>query len=298
MSKGEKAANNQHPCGSKDRALTKPGIFLLSVLGAAFVVTYFPVWKRLVGTWMTSDEYSHGFLIVPLCCYIIWKNKENLSKIAGKPSGWGLALSIFSLLIYIFAHFAEILTLASFSMVLLMAGIAIYLYGFKFCRSLTFPLFLLLFMIPVPAQIYSSLTIPLQLFVSKVSVGISGLIGLPIYREGNIIHLPEQTLQVVQACSGLRSIVALLTLSVVFGYFTLKSNILRTFLFLSGIPVAIFVNIIRVLLMVLAFYYFKYDLTAGTTHTLFGLLIFGLALLSIYFIRGALFIWDRSSTEE
>jgi exosortase len=289
---------SNHPAGNTAKTLTKPGIFLLFVLFAAFVVAYFPVWKRLVETWMTSDEYSHGFFIVPLCCYIIWKNRENLGKMSGKPTGWGLALCIFSLLTYLFAHFAEIITLASLSIVFLFAGIAVYLYGFKFCRGLAFPLFLLLFMIPVPAQIYSSLTIPLQLFVSKVSVGISGLLGLPIYREGNVIHLPDQTLQVVQACSGLRSIITLLTLSSVLGYFTLKSNILRTVLFLSGIPVAIFVNIIRVLLMVLAFYYFKFDLTQGTTHTIFGMVIFGLALISVVIIRGALSVWDSSAIEK
>jgi exosortase A len=285
--------NQQKPNNSISIKL--PALLLLALLFATFILAYFPVWKRLVLTWYTSDDYSHGFFIVPICIYILWRKKNVLAKIPTKPSLWGLALVIFSLLLYLFAYFAEIVTMASFSMVLLLAGLVIYVYGFLMFKELIFELFLLLFMIPVPAQIYSKLTIPLQLFVSKVSVDISSLLGLPIYREGNVIHLPGQTLQVVQACSGLRSMISLLTLSAIFAYLTLKSNVLRTVLFFSGIPAAILVNIIRVLLMVLAFYYFNYDLTKGTTHTVFGMIIFILALIFIAIIKGVLSIWDKSA---
>jgi len=264
---------------------------------ASFILAFFPVWKRFVLTWYSSDDYSHGFFIIPLCFYIIWRKKEILAEIPNKPSLWGLALVIFSLLLYLFAHLAEIMTLTSFSMVLLLAGMVIYFYGFSMFKELIFPLFLLLFMIPVPAQIYSKLTIPLQLFVSKASVGISNLLGLPIYREGNVIHLPDRTLQVVQACSGLRSMISLLTLSAIFAYLTLKSNLLRTILFFSGIPAAILVNIIRVLLLVFAFHYLNFDLTTGTIHTVFGMIIFILALIVIFIMKAILSIWDRSATQ-
>jgi len=271
-------------------------VSLISLLLATFMLTYFPVWKRLIVAWSGSEEYSHGFFIVPLFFYILWRKKEIFAEIPIKPSSWGLALVIFSLLLYLFAHLAEIMTLTSFSMVLLIAGVVIYFYGFLMVKELIFPLFLLLFMIPVPAQIYAKLTIPLQLFVTKASVGISNILGLPIYREGNVIHLPDRTLQVVQACSGLRSMISLLTLSAIFGYFTLKSNFLRTILFFSGIPAAIFVNIIRVLLLVFAFHYLNYDLTTGTIHTVFGIIIFMLALVFIAIIKGVLSIWDKSAT--
>ena len=213
-------------------------------------------------TWYSSDQYSHGFFIIPITLYIIWQKKDILTKTPIIPSWWGLALVIFSLLLYLFAYFAEISTIASFSMVLLLAGVIIYLYGFLIFKELLFPLAFLLFMIPIPAQIYSSLTIPLQLFVSNVSAWLASTIGISIYREGNVIHLPDRTMQVVQACSGLRSMISLLMLSAIISYFTLKSNILRFALFFSGIPAAIFVNIIRVSLMVFVFYYFNYSVFA------------------------------------
>ena len=274
-----------------------PTPLLSIVLFGTFILVFFPVWERLVLTWYSSDQYSHGFFIIPITLYIIWQKKDVLGKTPIIPSCWGMALVIFSLLLYLFAHFAEISTVASFSMVLLLAGVIIYLYGFLIVKELLFPLAFLLFMIPIPGQIYSSLTIPLQLFVSKVSVWLASTIGIPIYREGNVIHLPDRTMQIVQACSGLRSMISLLMLSTIFGYFTLKSNILRFALFLSGIPAAIFVNIIRVSLMVFAFYYFNYDLTKDSVHTVFGIIIFFIALIIIALTKGVLSIWDKSATE-
>ena len=176
-------------------------------------------------------------------------------------------------------------------------GSVIYLFGTKMFKALSFPLFFLLFMIPIPSQIYSALTIPLQLFVSKVSVDISFLSGISIYREGNVIHLPGQTFQVVQACSGLRSLTSLLTLSTVFGYFTLNSNIWRSVLIVSAIPVAILVNIVRVLTTIIAFYFWGYNLSVGSVHTAFGMVIFMLAIIIIAAIRKILSIWDNPTKE-
>ena len=281
----------------KSHPLATKKLLLTVVLVASFIIAYFPVWGNLASAWYNNDQYSHGFLIIPICIYILFQKKDVLSKTPVLPSSWGLVFLIFSLIIYIFAYFCEILTITSLSLVLFTSGVITYFYGFKMFKELIFPLCLLLFMIPIPSQIFTSLTIPLQIFVSKSSVFIGSLLGMPIYREGNVIHLPEQTLQVVQACSGLRSLLSLLTLSAVFSYLTLKSNVLRSILFISGIPIAIFVNIIRVLLMILFFYHFNYDLTKGTIHTIFGVVIFAFALIAILIGKGVLSIWDRSAAQ-
>ena len=266
---------------------------LCGALLVTFILAYLPVWQRLVLSWYNSDDYSHGFFIIPICIYIIWQKRKILTETEVRPSRWGLVIIIFSLMIYIIAHLAEIVTVASLSMVLLISGAVIYIYGYRIFKALLFPIAMLLFMIPVPAQIYSVLTMPLQLLVSKISVLVAQILGMPIYREGNVIHLPNRTLQVVQACSGLRSMTALLTLSAVFGFFTLKSNTLRTILLVSGVPAAIVVNIFRVLVMVFAFHYFNYDLTKGSVHTAFGVLIFIAALFIIAATRKILSVWDK-----
>ena len=273
-------------------------LLLTLLLITSFIVVFLPVWKNLIHAWSSSEEYSHGFFIIPICIYIIWQKKDRLSQIPPIPSRWGLLVVIFSLLLYLFAYFAEISTVTSFSMVPAACGILLYLYGFEITRLLLFPLFLLLFMIPVPAQVFSTLTVPLQLVVSASSTFLASLLDIPIYREGNVLHLPEKTLAVVHACSGLRSLISIITLSVVYGYFTLNSNLLRCVLVFSGIPAAILVNILRVLIMVLSFYYFNYDLTTGSVHTVFGVFIFFLAILFIVFIKGIISRWGRSPIPE
>lgn len=273
-------------------------LLLIAVLMGLFILGFLPVWKKLVQTWLNSEDFSHGFFIVPICGYIIWQKRSLLTEFSNSSS-WGRAVpAIFALLLYIFAHFAEIATLESFSMVLFLAGMIALFYGFGMLKKLAFPLAFLLFMIPIPAQIYSKLTIPLQLFVSKVSVWFTANLGIPIYRDGNVIHLPGRTMQVLQACSGLRSMVSILPLGAILGYFTLQSNRPRWVLFFSGIPVAIIVNIARVVLLVMAFYFVNLDLTTGILHTVLGVLVFGLALVIILITKEMLSKWDRSCVKK
>jgi exosortase A len=271
---------------------------LLITLGLSFILVYFPVWKGLVLTWYRSDDYSHGFFIIPVVIYSLCQKKEDLVRLPLHSSITGLVLLIISLILYILATYAEIKTGAALAMIVSIVSVVLFLYGFALFREILFILLFLLFMIPVPDQIYSAMTTPLQLVVSQISVWFVMLFGLPIFREGNVIHLPEHTLEMVQACSGLRSLMSLLTLSVIISYFTLRSNWLRLFLLFSAIPAAIIVNIIRVMIMILAFYYFDLDLTQGTVHTIFGTIVFTLAIALVFLIKGVLSFWDRSVIEK
>ncbi len=273
------------------RSAAPVGFALLLVSG--FVFATFPAWKSLIHAWSNSEDYSHGFFIVPVAIYLVWSKKETLSKIPVQGSLWGLILFLFSLFVFIITHLSGILTLRALSIIPLIAGIIIYLFGFRTLKAVAFPVTLLLLMVPIPSQIYSSLTIPLQLLVSKAAVWFASVLGVPVFREGNVIHLADRTLQVVRACSGMRSIISLLTLSAVFGYLTLRSNLLRSLLFLSGIPVAIIVNIVRVLLMLLAFHYVSIDLTKGHYHLMLGMFVFLIALGMLFSIKIVLSRWDR-----
>ena len=273
-------------------------VYLIIALGLSFVFVFYPIWKELLQTWYTSDDYSHGFFIVPLVVFALWQKREVLSRLPRQSSPLGLALLVGSLVLYILALYAEIRTIASLAMVFVIVGAVLFIFGKTIFREISFILFFLFFMIPIPAQIYSAMTIPLQLIVSKVSVWAVMLFGLPVFREGNVIHLPERTLEVVQACSGLRSLMTLLTLSLIVSYFTLRSNTLRVLLVMSGLPVAIAVNIFRVLIMIVAFYYFNYDLTVGRVHTIFGILVFVLAIVLIFIIKGVLSLWDTPEIKQ
>ena len=169
-----------------------------------------------------------------------------------------------------------------------------FLFGMPFLKALVFPLGLLVLMVPVPAQLYSLATVPLQLLVSKASAGVAQIAGVPIYREGNVLILPNHKLAVVQACSGLRSLMALITLNIIYGHMTLRNNWLRIILIGCAVPVALLANILRVIIMIICFQYYDFDLTRNFVHTIFGIFIFAFALAAVAFIKGGLSRWDRA----
>jgi exosortase A len=271
---------------------------VLLLLLSAFLFSYFPVWQQLVATWYSNDDYTHGFLVVPLSLFIVWLKRHEISETAIDPSWWGMVFGVLTLLIYLFAYLAEIKTLASISIILLIVSAVVFLFGFQVLGRIAFPILILLFMIPIPSQIYSTLTGPLQLFVSKTSTFVSELAGVPIYSAGNVIYLPEMTFQLVQACSGLRSLISLSALCAVFGYLTLQSNALRLTLIIACMPVAVVVNIFRVVILIFASYYLRLDLAFGAAHTILGTVVFLLALSLLAAIRRLLTFWDKSATEE
>jgi exosortase len=267
--------------------------FLAALLFAAFVIAFLPTFKELITAWSISDDSSHGFLIVPIAFYIIWIKRRELSASASAGSLTGLAVAVASILTYLFARAGEIMTLSSVSLIVFLAGGVIYLLGYGVLRTLLFPFFLLLFMIPVPAQVYAALTIPLQLLVTKTATAIATLAGIPLFREGNIIFHSQGTFEVVQACSGLRSIMALLTVGVLIGYFSLKSNLLRGILLVTAIPIAVAVNVIRVITMIMVLHFTGFNLSEGTAHSLLGIILFCFALGLFALTRKGLAKWDR-----
>ena len=268
-------------------------IFVWILLFAAFIAVYYPVMNGLVKVWYNSDDFSHGFLIIPLSAYILWQDRKVLSTQPVDGSWIGLLVVIFSLFMYLFGKFGAIYTLSSISMVTFIWGAVIYILGLKFFKLCIFPLLFLLFMIPVPAQIYAALTNPLQFIVTKVTVAMASMMGVIIYREGNVIHLSDMTFQVVQACSGLRSIMTMLTLGAIFSYFSLRTPIMRTILIAAGIPIAIAINIFRVFTVVIAYNYFKFNLSEGTPHTILGLLVFALGFVLFMILQKGLAKCER-----
>ncbi len=262
------------------------------VVWCLFVVTFLAVWlPTLLGlghTWYASDDFSHGFLILPLVGYVIWQLKDDLAKLSVQGTWIGLPVVVVSLMAFLFGKVSSMTTLTSLSLIIFIWGGVLYLYGCSIFRKLLFPLFFLLFMIPVPSQVYAALTMPLQLIVTRITVAAAALTGIPVYREGNVIHLPDMTFQVIQACSGLRSIMTMLTLGAIIAYFFLKSPISRTVLFISAIPVSIAINIFRVFSMVVGYHFFKLNLMEGTPHTMLGLAVFILALAIFMLIQKGL----------
>ncbi len=268
-----------------------PAILALLAL-TLFISTYFPAFKLLVQQWTATEEYSHAFLTIPIILYMMWHKRPALPESKARYSAFGLLLIVFSTGFYLFGLLANVNTIIILPMFLTIVGVIIYLFGVEAVKELFTPLLLIAMLIPVPSKLYIEVTFPLQIKVSQISELIVRMFGVPIHRVGNIMNIPEKTFEVVDACSGLRSIITLLTLSVIMGYFLLQKNSSKLVLLATSIPTAILVNIIRVTMIILLFYFFRLDLTEGTWHTITGLLVFCIALFILFLLQRVLKFWE------
>jgi exosortase len=209
---------------------------------------------------------------------IIWQRREELATLKLKPNPWGFALVGFSGLLLIVATLGAELFMARLAFVFTLIGVVWTLGGAPLIRKLAFPLFLLFFMVPIPAVIYNRITFPLQLLASRLADQALTVLDIPVIREGNVLELANQKLNVVEACSGIRSLLSLTFLSLVYGYFFEKRNWMRAVLFFSTIPIAIIANGSRVTITAL-FTQIKAELAEGFFHEAQGWVIFMVALV-------------------
>jgi exosortase len=270
-------------------------VLLYLIVVALFVVSYFPAFQILVTKWLGSEEYSHAFLTLPILLFIAWRQRALLVDQPGRYNAAGLAVLLLASVFYVFSLLTQVHSLILASLFLAVVGTAIYLWGVGAVKHLFVPLLLFALLIPVPDQLYIQLTAPLQLKVSQISEVIVRLAGVPILREGNVMITPLKSFEVVEACSGMRSVITLLTLGILMGHFLLARGVSKIGLVAAGLPTAIFINIIRVVAAVLLFHFFEWDLTDGTPHTLLGVATFGIALVTLYLIYMALDLWEQKT---
>src|SRR5215213_6366146 len=223
------------------------GVPVVVLLAASFILLYRNVIWKLVTDWSHDENYSHGFLIVPLAAYLAWERRQQLKEMPTHPSNvWGPILVAGSLAVLLGGLLGAELFLTRIAMIGTLIGGILFIAGWQHLKVLAFPVAVLLLMIPIPAIIFNQIVFPLQLLASRVGETSLSAAGIPVLREGNIIILANTTLEVAEACSGIRSLVSLLTLAIVYGYFTDKRPSIRVLVALSAIPVAIFANGMRV----------------------------------------------------
>lgn len=269
---------------------TTIGLSLIAL--TLFIAAYYPVLKVLAAKWISSQDYNYAFLVLPVIFYMAWKKKSILTGRQPRYSWIGLVIVVMAVPIYYVAMFTQLRTFISLSMVLSILGLLIYFFGINAVSEMITPLILLIMLIPVPDQLYIKLTFPLQLFVSKLSAIIINTLGIPILRQGNVMHIPNKSFEVIEACSGMHSLIALITLSIIMGYFGLQKKINKFLILVSTIPMAILINIIRVTGMILVFYLFRLDLTEEPLHMAVGIVTFVLALLILFFLQKVMASWE------
>ncbi len=263
-------------------------ILLLSLL---FIVGFYPVIKRLFTMWAKSDDYTFAFFALPIAIYMVWQQREKLTDWPGKGV-LGFCLLLGATILHRLTLPMQVPTISFWVMLIWVVAGFVFLGGVRILWEFIVPILLFIFLVPISNQLYDMITMPLQLKVSGMSEWILNLIGVPIYREGNILQTPAKAFQVVDACSGLRSLVALNSLALVLGYFTLKKKQSILLLLVTSLPVAFMINIVRVVILVLAYHHFQVDLTEDKAHILTGLLLFSVALLLLYMIQRIIELWE------
>ena len=257
------------------------GYTFLACIGivALLFFLYLPIGRGLVYDWLNNPDYSHGFLIPVISLYMIWSRRSELMRARRSPSMWGFVILIAGVGQYIAGYIGAEHFLQSTSMLLVFSGIVVFLWGMETMRVLLIPIVFLIFMIPPPAIVWNNFAFLLKLFATKTAVFIMQAIGIIVLREGNVLYLPSVTLEVVDACSGLRSLISLLALGVLMGFVSNFSTWKKWVMFLIAVPIAILSNIARLILTVALAQWYGAEVTQDLQHTASGIFVFAVGLI-------------------
>jgi len=249
-----------------------PLLLLILALAACYASTL----RGMANQWWTDEDMGHGFLVAPVVAWIVWRERARLQSQAFSPSAWGFAVLALGGAIHLAGALGAGLFASSLAFLISITGVIVCCGGFPLLRALAFPLLVTLFMLPKLAIVYNQATLPLQLLASKMAAGMLSISGAAVIREGNILDVHGHRVSVEEACSGIRYLLPLGFLSVVFAYLADSKVWMRLVLLAAAVPVAITANAMRV-----AAAAWVPALDSGTPHQLTGAVIFTLSLAAL-----------------
>lgn len=254
-------------------------------LVALLLWLYLPTLEHLVQQWWHDPNFSHGFFVPLFTAFILWHDRNRLRAVPLRPRWSGLGVLLIGLCALIVGQMGAEIFLSRISLLIVLAGLVILFLGWSFFRAVLFPWAVLALMIPIPELVFSQITFPLQLLASKVASTTLPWLGVPVLREGNVIVLPAMALEVADACSGIRSLMTLATLAIIYGYLMERSVPVRVFLALAAIPIAVAANSFRIIGTGLLVQYWDPDKAEGFFHEFQGWLIFVASLVMLYLLH-------------
>jgi exosortase len=238
---------------------------------------YGPLLAGLAHQWATDPDMSHGFFVIPVVAFVVWRRRGELAAIVPVTNWWGLGIAVGGAVQMLLGTLAAQVFVTRTAFLISLTGAVLFVGGARTLRALAFPLLLLLFLFPIPAIVYARVTLPLQIFASAGAETVLNWIGIPVLRDGNILELPHERLSVVEACSGIRSLLSLSFLSLVYAYFFDQRVGTRWVLLAATVPIAIAANAARVTLMGILSEY-RAGLAGGAFHLFEGWVLFVVAL--------------------
>jgi exosortase len=258
------------------------------VLALLLAFLYHHILVLLVKDWWDDPNFSHGFLIPFFSGYLIWRDRKRLAALPIKPAWFGLVVIAGALTILVVGVLGSEFFLSRSSLLFLLAGLVIYFGGWGLFRSILFPWAFLFLMIPIPAIIFNQIAFPLQILASRLASTLLELVGVPVLQQGNIIQLASMPLEVAEACSGIRSLMSLGALAIIYGYFLEPKMPWRIVLAVAAIPIAVVSNSLRVVGTGVLVEWWNAEKALGFFHTFSGWVIFVLALGLLITVHGGL----------
>jgi len=242
---------------------------------------YYTIVPEMVRQWRQDENYSHGFLVPLIAGYFLLQRWPYLKERTVKPDGAGIIVIVWGLFQLLVAWFgSEYFTMRS-SLIVLLAGMTLFWFGREVLKGMALPLGYLIFMVPIPYIIYDMVAFPLKLFVTRVSVAFMKMVGVVVVREGNIIMFPTTTLEVADACSGIRSLISLLAIAVAYAYVIKISNVRRWIIIFSAVPIAVATNALRVIVTGILAQWWGARAAEGFFHEFAGMAVFVLAMVML-----------------
>jgi exosortase len=242
---------------------------------------YYRIVPDMVSVWYHDENYSHGFLVPIIAGYFLWQRWPTLKERQAKPDGLGLLVIIWGVFQLLVAWLGtEYFTMRT-SLIVLLAGMTLFWFGRDVLKGMALPLGYLIFMVPIPYIIYDMVAFPLKLFVTKVSVTFLKIVGVVVIREGNIIMFPATTLEVADACSGIRSLISLLAIATAYAFLMKTSNVRRWFIIVSAVPIAVATNALRVIVTGILAQWWGARAAEGFFHEFAGMAVFVLAMVML-----------------
>jgi exosortase len=247
-----------------------PLLIVVATIGMLYATNF----EKLFSDWSVDENYSHGFFVPIAFFWMLWRQRHELESTKVSPRWWGILIVFMALLQLAAGTMGAENFVAHSSLLTLLCGITLFLFGIEMLRQVAFPIAWLLFMIPLPSIIFYSITFPLQLLASKLAVGILDFLRVPNVSEGNVIYLANFTAGVVEACSGIRSLVSMLAFAVLMGYLLNMSVRSRWILAITAVPIALGMNAARIAGTGLAGNYLGARWAEGFFHTFSGWVLF------------------------
>ncbi len=255
---------------------------------------YAPIVFHLAKQWSNDPNFSHGFFVPAFSLYVLWHDRACLARQPSQPSSWGIFIVVLALAVLVIGVLGAELFLSRVSLLLLIAGLVIFFQGWTFFRAVLFPWAFLILMIPIPAILFTQITFPLQILASKLAALLLPLAGVPVLREGNVINLPAMPLEIAEACSGIRSLLSLTALAIIYGYLSEPRIWIRVALAVASVPIAVAANSLRIVGTGLLVQYWDPSKAEGFFHSFSGWLVFLVSLGMLLLVHRLLQLGQKS----